>query len=480
MPNPSSDAYDNPLVSRYASPEMSALFSDRTKFTTWRKLWLALARAEKELGLSITDVQLAEMEARLDDLDLDAARDYEKRFRHDVMAHIHAFGDQCPSARPIIHLGATSAFVGDNTDIIQIRDALIAIRNRLLGVIANLRAFALEYRDLPTLGFTHFQPAQLTTVGKRACLWLQDLLIDLHDLDHLAGSLRFRGVKGTTGTQASFLHLFDGDHEKVKRLDSMVANAFGFDATFAVTGQTYTRKTDSRTAAVLSGICQSASKFSCDLRLLAHLKEMEEPFESSQVGSSAMPYKRNPMRSERITSLARFVLSLESSPAFTAATQWFERTLDDSANKRLALPQMFLATDAVLRLMINVTSGLVVYPEVIRTHIDAELPFIATENILMEASRKGGDRQALHEEIRRLAQEAGNRIKREGAGNDLIERICDSDAFNLNRGEIAAIMRPELYIGRAPEQVTEFIEREVDPLLGEAAGGIERSAELDV
>ncbi len=474
------DSYDNPLVSRYASPEMSALFSDRTKFTTWRRLWIALARAEKELGLSITDAQIAEMEAAVDAIDFDAARGYEKTFRHDVMAHIHTFGDRCPAARPIIHLGATSAYVGDNTDLVQMRDGLVLVREKLAGVIANLRDFAHEYRSLPTLGFTHFQPAQLTTVGKRACLWLQDLVIDYHDLCHVLETLRFRGVKGTTGTQASFLHLFDGDHEKVKRLDSLVAEAFGFDATFAVTGQTYTRKTDSRAAAVLSGICQSLSKFSNDLRLLSHLKEMEEPFGSSQVGSSAMPYKRNPMRSERLTSLARFVISLESSPAVTAATQWFERTLDDSANKRLALPQMFLATDACLRLAANVTSGLVVYPKVIAARIESELPFIATENILMEAVRKGGDRQALHEEIRRLAQEAGDRVKRDGARNDLIDRIRESAAFNLDRAELDEIMRPELYIGRAPEQVLEFIGAEIDPLLSgiEAEGA--RSAELDV
>ncbi len=457
--------YSNPLASRYASPEMSAVFSDRTKFTTWRRLWVELARAEKELGLPVTEAQVREMEAHVDELNLDVAREYEKKFRHDVMAHIHAFGDQCPSARPIIHLGATSAFVGDNTDLIQMRDALDIIRCGLVNLIRNLRAFALEYRDLPTLGFTHFQPAQLTTVGKRACLWLQDMLMDYHELIHVRSALRFRGVKGTTGTQASFLSLFEGDHEKVKRLDTMVSRAFGFTDAFLVTGQTYTRKVDARVGAFLSSVCQSLTKMSNDIRLLAHLKEIEEPFEKTQVGSSAMPYKRNPMRSERIASIARFVMSLESSPAFTEATQWFERTLDDSANKRLSIPQMFLGTDAVLRIAINVTSGLVVYPAVIRRRIEEELPFIASEDIMMRAVKKGGDRQELHEEIRRLAHEAGHRVKAEGAPNDLLERIRKSDVFRLDEAELGDIMRPELYIGRAPEQVDDFISAEVDPVL---------------
>ncbi len=459
------EMYTNPLATRYASPEMSRIFSDRVKFTTWRRLWVELARAEKELGLPVTDGQILEMEAHVDDLNLETAKEYEKKFRHDVMAHIHAFGDQCPSARPIIHLGATSAFVGDNTDLIQMRDALGVIRCGLVSVIRNLRTFALEYKALPTLGFTHFQPAQLTTVGKRACLWMQDLVMDYHELLHVLSVIRFRGVKGTTGTQASFLGLFDGDHEKVKRLDKMVSAAFGFEDPFIIAGQTYTRKIDSRVAAFLSSVCQSLGKMSNDIRLLAHLKEVEEPFEKTQVGSSAMPYKRNPMRAERIASLARFVMSLESSPAITVATQWFERTLDDSANKRLSIPQMFLATDAVLRIASNVSEGLVVYPAVIRRHIDEELPFIASEDIMMKAVKKGGDRQELHEEIRSLAQEAGKRVKTEGADNDLIERIRRSDKFNLDESELRDVLDPARYVGRAPEQVEEFIAAEVEPIL---------------
>lgn len=475
-----SDTYSNPLVERYASPEMSAVFSDRTKFTTWRRLWCELARAEMALGLPVTQQQVSEMDAHVDDLDFEAAAEYEKKFRHDVMAHVHAFGDKCPSARPIIHLGATSAFVGDNTDIIQLRDALVLLKKKLVGVIANLRAFAHEYRRTPTLGFTHFQPAQLTTVGKRAALWLQDFVIDYHDIEYVLSTLRFRGVKGTTGTQASFLSLFDGDHDKVKRLDRMVTEAFGFDSAFTITGQTSTRKLDSRVAALLSGICQSASKMSQDIRLLAHLKEIEEPFESSQIGSSAMPYKRNPMRSERMTSISRFVISLESSPAFTVATQWFERTLDDSANKRLSIPQMFLGADSVLRLAINITSGLVVYPEVIRRHIIEELPFIASENILMEAVKRGGDRQELHEEIRRLAQEAGAQVKQYGLSNDLVARIAESELFDLSQSDLERLMEPSLYIGRAPEQVDEFIAEEVDPILEHEHGQAVTGVDLDV
>jgi len=476
----SRESYKNPLISRYASPEMSAVFSDRVKFTTWRKLWLELARAEKELGLPVTDEQIREMAAHIEDIDFGAAAAYEKKFRHDVMAHIHAFGDVCPNARPVIHLGATSAFVGDNTDLIQMREALWILGKKLLGAIANLKVFALQYKDLPALGFTHFQPAQLTTVGKRATLWLQDFIIDYRDLEYLVSTLRFRGVKGTTGTQASFLKLFESDHAKVKKLDEMVSRAFGFEKTFGVTGQTYTRKTDARVAAFLSGVCQSASKMSHDIRLLSHLKEVEEPYESTQVGSSAMPYKRNPMRSERMGSIARFVVSLESSPAVTASTQWMERTLDDSANKRLALPQMFLGADAVLRLAINVSSGLVVHPAVIEKHIREELPFIASENILMEAVKKGGDRQTLHEDIRRLAREAGNCVKQEGLPNDLIDRITASEQFDLSREELEILMVSEQYIGRAPEQVEEFIASEVDPILERERDSLETSAELDV
>ncbi len=459
------DTYNNPLATRYASNEMNYVFSSHKKFTTWRKLWCELARAEMELGLPVTKEQVEELEAHIDDLNLDTAASYEKKFRHDVMAHIHAYGDQCPLARPIIHLGATSAFVGDNTDLIQLRDALAIVKARLINVIRNLRTFALEYKDIPTLGFTHFQPAQLTTVGKRASLWLQDFVMDYHELMHVLSSLRFRGVKGTTGTQASFLSLFDNDHEKVKQLDNKLCRAFGFDKKFMVTGQTYSRKVDSIAASILSGICQSISKMANDIRLLAHLKEIEEPFEKSQIGSSAMAYKRNPMRSERMNSIARFVISMESSPAFTEASQWFERTLDDSANKRLSIPQMFLGTDAVLCIAINVTSGLVVYSGVIRKRIDSELPFIASENILMEAVKKGGDRQSLHEEMRTISQEAARKVKAEGAENDFLAQIERSSLFDLTSEELADIMEPTLYIGRAPEQVVEFIETEVDPLL---------------
>ena len=474
------DTYSNPLASRYASEEMNRIFSDRVKFTTWRKLWLELARAEKDLGLPITEAQIREMESHVEDLNMETAREYEKKFRHDVMAHIHAFGDQCPSARPIIHLGATSAYVGDNTDLIQMRDALFIIRCDLVNVIRNLREFAWDHRRLPTLGFTHFQPAQLTTVGKRAALWLQDFVMDYQEVGHVASNLRFRGVKGTTGTQASFLSLFDGDHTKVRALDERVSRAFGFERFFLVTGQTYTRKVDARVASCLSSVCQSLTKFSNDLRLLAHLKEIEEPFERSQVGSSAMPYKRNPMRAERIASIARFVMSLESSPAFTAAAQWFERTLDDSANKRLSIPQMFLGADAALRIAINVTSGLVVYPAVIRRRIEEELPFIASENILMRAVSAGGDRQTLHEELRKLSQEAGMRVKREGADNDLIERIRNSGRFGLDDGELSGLLNPELYIGRSAEQVEEFIAAEVDPILDAERECPKMAVELDV
>lgn len=461
----SNNSYNNPLSTRYASKEMNYVFSPEMKFTTWRKLWCELARAEKTLGLPVTQEQIDELESHINDLNLDTAAKYEKKFRHDVMANIYAYGDQCPTAKPIIHLGATSAFVGDNTDLIQIRNALFIIKARLVNTIRSLKKFAVEYKDLPTLGFTHFQPAQLTTVGKRATLWLQDFIMDYNELEHVISSLRFRGVKGTTGTQASFLSLFDNDHEKVKKLDDMLCDAFGFTAKFMVTGQTYTRKVDSYAASILSGICQSISKMSNDIRLLAHLKEVEEPFETSQIGSSAMAYKRNPMRSERMNSIARFVISLESSPALTAATQWFERTLDDSANKRLSIPQMFLGTDSVLGIAINVTSGLVVYPQVIRKRIDSELPFIASENIIMGGVKKGGDRQALHEEVRIISHEASRRIKSEGAENDFLDRIEKSSLFDLSKGELSQIMDPSLYIGRSPEQVVEFIEAEVDPIL---------------
>lgn len=480
MTSNSYDVYTNPLISRYASSEMKYVFSDKKKFSTWRKLWLELAKAQKICGLPVTDQQIAEIESHIDDLNIEVADQYEKKTRHDVMAHILALSEQCPAAKPIIHLGATSAYVGDNTDLIQMRDALEIIRAELVSAIRNIKDFALKYREMPTLGFTHFQPAQLTTVGKRACLWLQDLIIDYYDLVHLLSTFRFRGVKGTTGTQASFLSLFDGDHEKVKELDRMVSEAFGFSNAFRITGQTYTRKIDARVAAFLSGVCQSLTKMSNDIRLLAHLKEIEEPFESTQVGSSAMPYKRNPMRSERIASLARFVISLESSPAITVATQWFERTLDDSANKRLSIPQMFLGTDAVLRIAINVTSGLVVYPAVISKRIQEELPFIASENILMEAVKKGGDRQQLHEEIRKLAQEAGRRVKEEGDTNQLLNMISESRVFDLDKTVLSNLIDPKLYIGRAPEQVDDFIKNEVNPLLEKETACSAISVELKV
>jgi adenylosuccinate lyase len=459
------DVYSNPLITRYASEEMSRIFSDTTKYTTWRKLWYELAKAQKTLGLTISNEQLQEMETHIHDLNIEKAEEYEKQMKHDVMAHIHAYGEQCPSAKSIIHLGATSAYVNDNTDLIQMRDGLINLKNKVVNVIRNLKLFAIDYKSFPTLGFTHFQPAQLTTIGKRASLWLQDFVIDYHDITYVLSSLRFRGVKGTTGTQASFLSLFDGNHDKVKKLDDMVSKAFGFSGSFIVTGQTYTRKQDVRIASCMSGVCQSATKMSNDFRLLAHLKEIEEPFGSSQVGSSAMPYKRNPIFSERMASLARFVMSLESSPVITQSSQWFERTLDDSANKRLSLPQMFLGTDAVLRILLFVTSGIVVYPQVIRKHIDEELPFIASENILMQGVKRGGDRQVLHEELRRLSQEVGMQIKCDGARNDLIEKIKESKLFNLTDHDIAHIIDPQHYIGRAPQQVEDFIATEVDPIL---------------
>ena len=457
--------YESPLVGRYVSEEMSYNFSDQKKFSTWRRLWIALAEAEKELGLAITDTQIHEMEAFQDQINYEVAAQREKEVRHDVMAHIYAFGLQCPKAKPILHLGATSAFVTDNTELIQIRDGLVIIKEKLVNLISDLRAFALKYKDLPTLGFTHFQPAQLTTVGKRAAMWLQDLVLDFQELEHRIRELQFRGVKGTTGTQASFLALFDGDEEKVKTLDERVAQKMGFHRRLGITGQTYTRKIDSQVASTLAGMAQSAHKFSNDLRLLQHLKEMEEPFEAHQIGSSAMAYKRNPMRCERMASLARYVITAAQSPYFTAASQWFERTLDDSANRRLILPEIFLATDAVLILYLNVGRGLVVYPKMIARRIASELPFMATEHILMEAVKRGGDRQELHEWIRKLSMEVGRRIKEEGGENDLLDRITAEDAFGLNRDELEDILEPSGFIGRAPSQVVEFIAEEVDPLL---------------
>lgn len=471
----SADRYSNPLTERYASAEMSHIFSANFKFGSWRRLWLALAQSQKELGLEIPDAAIEALEAHQDDIDLERAAELEKELRHDVMAHVHLLGEQAPEARAIIHLGATSAFVGDNTDLIQHREALGLVRRRLLGAIASLADFAREHRALPTLGFTHFQPAQPTTVGKRATLWLQDLLLDLEELDFRIRTLRFRGVRGTTGTQASFLDLFDGDHDKVEELNRRVAERLGFDELYGVTGQTYTRKTDYACLSTLAGIAQSSSKIAHDIRLLSHLKEIEEPFEEHQIGSSAMPYKRNPMRSERITALARHAITLVIDPAFTAATQWFERTLDDSANKRIAIPESYLATDAVLLILHNVTTGLVVYPEMIRRRLMEELPFMATENLMMRSVRAGGDRQELHERVRQHAVAAGRRVKMEGLENDLLDRIAADDAFGVSREELEEELKPERYVGRAPEQVDQFLAEWVEPALSRHREEIETS-----
>lgn len=457
--------YSNPLAERYSSKEMLENFSPNKKFSTWRKLWLALAESEKELGLNITDEQIEEMKANIYNIDYDLAAKKEAEFRHDVMAHVHTFGTQAPKAMPIIHLGATSAYVGDNTDLIQIKDGLEIIKTKLVNVIAEMAKFAMEYKDLPTLGFTHFQAAQLTTVGKRATLWMQSLLLDLEELEFRQKTLRFRGVKGTTGTQASFKELFDGDFEKVKALDEKITEKMGFDKRLMVTGQTYDRKIDSEVMNLLANIAQSAHKFTNDLRLLQHLKELEEPFEKSQIGSSAMAYKRNPMRSERISSLAKFVIALQQSTAMTASTQWFERTLDDSANKRLSLPQAFLAVDAILIIWKNVMDGIVVYPKMIEKHIMAELPFMSTEYIIMECVKNGGDRQGLHERIRVHSMEAGKAVKVEGKDNDLIDRIINDKYFNLDKERLLEILAPKNFVGFAPEQTEEFVNLEVKPIL---------------
>lgn len=459
------NTYESPFNLRYASSEMQQLFSPDMKFKTWRRLWIALAEAEKELGLQITDEQIDELKANKDDINYDVAEQKEKEFRHDVMAHVHAYGELCPKARGIIHLGATSCYVGDNTDVIVMKEALKLLRTKLLTVIAKLSDFAMEYRSLPTLGFTHFQAAQLVTVGKRATLWIQDLLMDLEELDFVIENLKLLGSKGTTGTQASFLDLFDGNHEKVKKLDQLIAEKCGFDKFFAVSGQTYTRKQDSRVANVLSQIAQSAYKFSNDMRLLQSLKEMEEPFEKHQIGSSAMAYKRNPMRSERISSLARYVIVDALNPAITASTQWFERTLDDSANKRISIPEAFLAVDAILGIYINVADGLVVYPKVIEKRINEELPFMATENIMMEAVKKGKDRQETHERIRVHSMDAARTVKVEGKPNDLVDRIAADDYFGMTKEDILKVLKPENYVGRAPEQVAEFVNEQVKPVL---------------
>ena len=459
------DGYLSPLSTRYASKQMQYLFSDDCKFRTWRKLWVALAEAEQQLGLPITDEQIAQMRENIYNIDYEVAAERERQVRHDVMAHVYAYGEVCPKAKGIIHLGATSCYVGDNTDVIVMREGLRLIRTKLLSVMDKLAGFALQYKDLPCLAYTHFQPAQLTTVGKRAALWLNELLIDFEELEHRIASLQLLGSKGTTGTQASFMELFDGDAEKVKRLDAIIAEKMGFSSTVPVSGQTYSRKVDAYVLSVLSGIAQSASKFANDMRLLAGLKELEEPFEKNQIGSSAMPYKRNPMRCERICALARYVIQTAVNPAVTASVQWFERTLDDSANKRIAVAEAFLAVDAILNIYINVADGIVVYPKVIAQRVKSELPFMASENIMMQAVKRGGDRQQLHEKIRAHAMEAARQVKQLGLENDLISRIAADPSFGLSRREIEEILAPEQYTGRAPEQTEEFVRDKIQPLL---------------
>ena len=474
----SNDVYVSPLVERNASREMAELFGPTKKFGTWRKLWLELARAEMKLGLDIKQTQIAEMEKHLNDIDLKRAAKYEKKFRHDVMAHVHTFGDVAPKAAPIIHLGATSCYVGDNADLIIIREGLEMIAGKVACVVDLLGKFAKKYRSMPTLGFTHYQPAQLTTVGKRASLWCYEFAMDLHEVEHRIETLPFRGVKGTTGTQASFLALFDGDHTKVKKLDDLVTKAFGFKKRCVVTGQTYQRKIDTLAVNALASIAQSAHKMCNDVRLLANLKEMEEPFEKSQIGSSAMAYKRNPMRCERTTALSRFVMSLASSPMMTAAEQWFERTLDDSANKRLVIPEAFLAVDGILEILINIADRLVVYPKVIAARVNSELPFMATENIMMAAVQAGGNRQDLHEKIRVHSHAASAQVKQLGKTNDLIDRLKGDDAFA--KVDFAKVMNPKSYIGRSPEQVDEFIKEVVAPVRRKYRKQLNRKVELKV
>ena len=472
--------YESPLNSRYASKEMKEVFSPDTKFKTWRKLWIALAETEKELGLDITQEQIDELKAHKDEINYDVAREREKLVRHDVMAHVYAYGTQCPKAKGIIHLGATSCFVGDNTDVILMVEAMKIIRKKVLSVINKLSKFAMEYKDMPTLGFTHFQAAQTTTVGKRATLWIQDLMMDLEQIDFVLANAKLLGSKGTTGTQASFMELFEGDTDKVKKLDKMIAEKLGYSGVFAVSGQTYTRKLDYIFANVLSGIAQSCTKFSNDMRLLQHLKEMEEPFEKNQIGSSAMAYKRNPMRSERMASLARYIMVDALNPAITAATQWFERTLDDSANKRIAIPEAFLACDAILNIYINVSGGLVVYPKVIERRLMEELPFMATENIMMDAVKNGGDRQELHERIRELSMEAAAVVKQQGGKNDLIERIAKEPMFGMSLEDLQKVLEPKNFVGRAPQQVEEYITEQVKPVLDENKDSLIDDAELTV
>ena len=476
----STDRYVSPLSERYASKEMQYIFSPDMKFRTWRILWIALAETEKELGLNITQEQIDELKAHKDDINYDVAKERERQVRHDVMSHVYAYGVQCPKAKGIIHLGATSCYVGDNTDIIVMAEALKLVQKKLVNVIAELSKFADKYKEQPTLAFTHFQPAQPTTVGKRATLWTQEFLMDLEDLEYVMGTLKLLGSKGTTGTQASFLELFEGDQETIDKIDPMIAEKMGFKNCYPVSGQTYSRKVDTRVLNILAGIAASAHKMSNDIRLLQHLKEVEEPFEKSQIGSSAMAYKRNPMRSERIASLSRYVMVDALNPAITSATQWFERTLDDSANKRLSIPEGFLAIDGILDLCLNVVDGLVVYPKVIEKHMMAELPFMATENIMMDAVKAGGDRQELHERIRELSMEAGRTVKVEGKDNDLLERIAADPAFNLTIEELRKSMEPSRYVGRAKEQTVTFIEKTVQPVLDAHKDMLGMTAEINV
>ena len=474
------DRYVSPLSERYASKEMQYVFSPDKKFKTWRRLWIALAETEKELGLSITQEQIGELKAHAEDINYEVAKEREKVVRHDVMSHVYAYGQQCPKAKGIIHLGATSCYVGDNTDIIVMSEALEIVRKKLINVIAELAKFADNYKNQPTLAFTHFQPAQPTTVGKRATLWMQEFLMDLQDLEYVKSTLKLLGSKGTTGTQASFLELFDGDQEKIDQIDPMIAKKLGFEACYPVSGQTYSRKVDTRVLNVLAGIAASAHKFSNDIRLLQHLKEVEEPFEKTQIGSSAMAYKRNPMRSERIASLSRYVMIDALNPAITSATQWFERTLDDSANKRLSVPEGFLAIDGILDLCLNVVDGLVVYPKVIEKRLMSELPFMATENIMMDAVKAGGDRQELHERIRELSMEAGRNVKEKGLDNNLLDLIAADPAFGLNEEELKKTMDPAKYVGRAPLQVENFLKKVVDPVLEANKDVLGMTAEINV
>ena len=476
----STDRYVSPLSERYASKEMQYIFSPDMKFRTWRRLWIALAETEKELGLNITQEQIDELKAHAEDINYDVAKERERQVRHDVMSHVYAYGVQCPKAKGIIHLGATSCYVGDNTDIIVMTEALKLVRKKLVNVIAELSAFADKYKEQPTLAFTHFQPAQPTTVGKRATLWTQEFLLDLEDLEYVLGTMKLLGSKGTTGTQASFLELFDGDQETIDKIDPMIAKKMGFKECYPVSGQTYSRKVDTRVANILAGIAASAHKMSNDIRLLQHLKEVEEPFEKSQIGSSAMAYKRNPMRSERIASLSRYVMVDAFNPAITSATQWFERTLDDSANKRLSIPEGFLAIDGILDLCLNVVDGLVVYPKVIEKHMMAELPFMATENIMMDAVKAGGDRQELHERIRELSMEAGKTVKVEGKDNNLLELIAADPAFNLSLEDLQKSMDPKKYIGRAKEQTERFVNEVVQPILDSHKELLGVKAEINV